>query len=698
MANIIDALIITLGIDASSFNSGQKKVSEDLKKTGKDADKTAKDMEAAGKRAASFFGSIRTEVLALAGVTLTLGGLKNLVTGTANSLQQLSIQSKALDMSGKELDGWSKSAIAAGSSAESITSALMAMQKTMQSARNGDWSGPLINSLGQLNSMTGIKFDVLHETPDQIMRKVMEALRKLPSDKARVYAQQFGIDDAILQRDRAGTGKGEFVGNVDKFTASSGYTDSGAEAARKFNVQWTIVQQNLEKTRDLLFAALIPYIDQFNNALIQFSNWINTHPKEIHDAIKQIGDAFSEVVKFANQGADSVGGWKTAIEILVGAAVGGKLLSLFTGLSSSLLGPAGLIAALLALQALVVKPYEDAHPELKNNPVAKTLNDLPGTDSVGAAGEDFRSWLQRHTGIQLPTADSGSFEAVMQQAKDFFSGDWAARNATDPDLSDTPPTVGSGKFPAWLIPHAGNDGLFPSGGLAGSGEVPQRAQSSKVSGAGSSLLQWMSSQFGALEAKYSLPTGLLNSVATTESGGNQFAVSGAGAKGLFQFMDGTAKDMGLQGNDVFDPKKSAEAAAKYLAQLLKATHGNLNEALAAYNWGLGNVQRKGLDNAPEETRNYVPKVLSGLRFLNRPKDDAERAPKVLAGVTTGAAAAANYHSNHTYTTSSESSSQYISINRVDVQSNAKTVPELATDLRGAVNRQTIVLTKTTGQG
>jgi soluble lytic murein transglycosylase-like protein len=57
----------------------------------------------------------------------------------------------------------------------------------------------------------------------------------------------------------------------------------------------------------------------------------------------------------------------------------------------------------------------------------------------------------------------------------------------------------------------------------------------------------MAGEFGALEGKYGLPAGLLSSVAATESGGDPYAVSPKGAKGLFQFMDGTAKDMGLKG-------------------------------------------------------------------------------------------------------------------------------------------------------
>ena len=148
-----------------------------------------------------------------------------------------------------------------------------------------------------------------------------------------------------------------------------------------------------------------------------------------------------------------------------------------------------------------------------------------------------------------------------------------------------------------------------------SGDPSQFAQSVKrpqATAQGKVLLDWMGPMFNKLESLYQLPAGLLKSVAITESGGNQFAMSGAGAKGLFQFMDGTARDMGLRGNDVFDPEKSAQAAAKYLSQLLRQNGGDLSKALASYNWGIGNVQRYGMGLMPQETRNYIPKVMSNM--------------------------------------------------------------------------------------
>ncbi|HBT9229556.1 TPA: lytic transglycosylase domain-containing protein, partial [Klebsiella pneumoniae] len=147
------------------------------------------------------------------------------------------------------------------------------------------------------------------------------------------------------------------------------------------------------------------------------------------------------------------------------------------------------------------------------------------------------------------------------------------------------------------------------GGTTQYGQSVKRPQASK---AGAQLLGWMAPMMGKLEALYNLPAGLLRSVALAESNGNQFAVSGAGAQGMFQFMPGTARDMGLRGNDVFDPMKAAEAAARYLSMLLQKNGGDLGKTLASYNWGIGNVQKYGMALMPQETRNYIPRVLSNM--------------------------------------------------------------------------------------
>jgi hypothetical protein len=112
-----------------------------------------------------------------------------------------------------------------------------------------------------------------------------------------------------------------------------------------------------------------------------------------------------------------------------------------------------------------------------------------------------------------------------------------------------------------------------------------------------------------LEDKYRLPKGLLNAVMKQESGGNVNAVSPKGARGAFQFMPATAKQYGV---DVTSLESSADGAARMYSDLLKMHNGDVDKALASYNWGQGNVARKGMANAPKETRDYIAKIKTGM--------------------------------------------------------------------------------------
>lgn len=114
--------------------------------------------------------------------------------------------------------------------------------------------------------------------------------------------------------------------------------------------------------------------------------------------------------------------------------------------------------------------------------------------------------------------------------------------------------------------------------------------------------------FAAAESKYGLPPDLLNRVAYQESRYNPDAVSPVGAIGLMQFMPATAADFGI---NPADPFQSINAAGKYLAQLYKQFR-SWPLAIAAYNWGPGNMQKHitkygGLNVAalPSETAKYL---------------------------------------------------------------------------------------------
>ncbi|ALK96656.1 lytic murein transglycosylase [Massilia sp. WF1] len=121
-----------------------------------------------------------------------------------------------------------------------------------------------------------------------------------------------------------------------------------------------------------------------------------------------------------------------------------------------------------------------------------------------------------------------------------------------------------------------------------------------------------------------------------ESAFNPQALSTADASGLWQFVPGTGRDFNLKQNMFKDERRgvlaSTDAALTYL-QRLYTMFGDWQLALAAYNWGEGNVQKAIQKNRaagkptdfeslaelmPAETRNYVPKLQAVKNIIANP--------------------------------------------------------------------------------
>ena len=125
-------------------------------------------------------------------------------------------------------------------------------------------------------------------------------------------------------------------------------------------------------------------------------------------------------------------------------------------------------------------------------------------------------------------------------------------------------------------------------------------------------------------------------LAVAESGFQPQAINPrSGAGGMWQFMTYTAPEYGLTRNGYFDYRFDPEKSTRAYARLIKNYYrmfGDWYLAMAAYDWGPGNIQRAVQHTGyadfwelhrrasmPAETRDYVPKILAAIIMAKNPE-------------------------------------------------------------------------------
>ncbi|TBL55585.1 lytic transglycosylase domain-containing protein [Hafnia paralvei] len=532
MATVIDALIVTLGLDASGFKKGKSEVSEGLDQTKKKAESTAKDMEVYGKKASSFFTSIGKSMLALAGVALSANGVKNFINDTTKSLVDLGVQASAIDTSAKSLDGWVKSAEAVGSTASAMSSNLQKFQSSISQFNSGFGADDTLNTLFAFSAQTNTKFDT-NQNASQIMKYLAENWNKLNKDQQKYYGQRLGLDNATVQS----LSSGKMLELQRSFEGTSKQTDALTEKARRLLEQFVRVRQSWESTSLTLYEKLLPAVWKIIDALDDLNSWVDRHGEEINASFDELGKTFSILWKDVTDASSAVG----------------NLLSIDT----------------------------------KNWSLSADIKDLnenldEGRKTVELIIDAFKS---------LFNLDFSSFGDKVKSLFKMGNGEDALPGVTD-----------SANSAADYVKE--KTGMDPRNAGKWLGEKAE------------ALKNMFSGETSRLEKEHGLPEGLLTAQVAQESGWNPNAVSHAGAKGLMQIMPDTARDLGIHGSE-FDPKKSLEAGAKYMGSLLKRYGGDVQKALTAYNWGMGNLEKKGMGNAPEEARNYAPQIIARMQASQR---------------------------------------------------------------------------------
>ena len=398
MATVIDALLVTLGLDATQFTKGvdastkaQAKLTagaaagardvEQLEKKLAAAQVTrAKEMEARAKSVAEGFKKIRNEALGLLALFTAGMGLKSFAENTINTAAGLDRMSANLGMSAKDLSMWQLAAKHAGGTAEGMTGQLKSAASDIAQFKMGlGVSGGL-----QASFRYGVTANDLTDSNTLLMKQadILKGMYDIDPTKAMEAAKLMGISEDSFQLLKNGS-----VAVMKQRQAQAALADEMARAAKpaeELRKKFDDLKNQVEAIGVKILLTLLPRFDQL-------VTWIETHKEDITNWVDGAVKGFSEFVERLDKAADSIGGWKTvliallalkvlsfATDMLVLAAAIGKV-----GAGLGVIGSAAGVLKLLG--GLGLLGYSGGLNEGEDAELARRKAGMPGFGTTGPA-------------------------------------------------------------------------------------------------------------------------------------------------------------------------------------------------------------------------------------------------------------------------------------------------------------------------
>lgn len=292
MATVIDALVVTLGMNAKGFKQGAAEVDDSLTHTRQESARTAREMEARGKQAAQFFSKVRNEALALLAVFTAGMGLKSFVSDTIQSTAALSRMSGNLNMSAKDLAEWQLAAKNAGGSAEGITNQLKESADQVAKFKRG----MAAETLPAFFQFGGKQEDLKDgNTYLEARARIVADIYKTDRARAGLAANMMGLDaqqfnlykegpEGIARRRREQSGP-------------AGELAAASDRAEQLRQKYDTAMNKLSSVGVNVLVSMMPAFDFIVEKLIELGDWIIKNRAAINEGVKSFVSGFEQLLK-----------------------------------------------------------------------------------------------------------------------------------------------------------------------------------------------------------------------------------------------------------------------------------------------------------------------------------------------------------------------------------------------------------------
>lgn len=342
MPTVIDALVVTLGLDPADFDAGQKKAAADLLKTKQNANSTAKEIQASGKVAATFFTQLRNEALGFFAVMLgtrSLMGFAEQVTGADAAVGRLSART---GVSTQNISMFQNMVQEMGGTAEDANGAVSGLADALAKFKLGD-----PEALRGLQMM-GVQIDP-NATPDKVLDQIHQrigVLRKQGRPENVINAMVTsvpGINQNMANLLEAPDA--QYQAARRRAQANGLINPNDARQAEELQRTIADLRQSFTSLGRAIVTDFAPYVTQ---AVDKMTAWMNANrgwlEQKIGEAIQKLGEWLkginwqqlgTDLTGFAASAdavAKALGGWTPVLEGLAALWATSKVASMFSGI------------------------------------------------------------------------------------------------------------------------------------------------------------------------------------------------------------------------------------------------------------------------------------------------------------------------------------------------------------------------------
>lgn len=272
MANVVDELVVTLGLDPRQFNEGQKAALEAFKKTQEEVERGGKNVEAHGKKINEFFSTLKREAIALTAIFFGGKGVSEFTQYITTLDASTARLGRTLNMSAEELSGWQGVARRTGGTVETVGGTMQGLTDKVQTFMlTGQGSFlPMFNAMGisLFDANRNLK------TAGQLMLNLNHAVQGMDPARARAMLTSLGVDSATVNL--LLTEEKTLRAMLEDQKLISQTTGEGADNAERLARAWSEAEQSSEsfgrKLLNVLSPGLLTLLRVFTGFLKKINN------------------------------------------------------------------------------------------------------------------------------------------------------------------------------------------------------------------------------------------------------------------------------------------------------------------------------------------------------------------------------------------------------------------------------------------